>query len=775
MKLLLLSLLILCATKSNAQIISAELVTIDDISVDGVTPIGFDDPTMNSNGTVAVVGISTVASNDFVFVHDSIFFQASQWGSPIIEPIANQCGIDDFGNVMFMGDDEFNEELIYKSDIGQIIREEDSAPGFANPAVINFIYRPMMLPNGWIYFIASIDEDNNGSTDSRAMYQVSPAGVVALLYSTNNLLDGQVMSSSNGYDFDFDVSENQVYSINVVDLNTGSTINDAAVSINGTIIVQENTPIDLTENFDNFDMVRINSSGDNIITGDSDGSATSDEYIIVNGDIQVREGDFLDGIELTTPATCQGVDINDNGDVAFTWAISGIQEYLFSGNVNDPGGLADANMILKRNDSLDIDGDFEWDYYITDFNAFTGFRGFELKDTNILYLHVDVIDTAGLSREAIIKIDPFCRPLRNTTALTACHNDTIMVGSNMVTSSGTYYDTLASQTSCTSIERYLIDYLPEPSMGSENAVICAGDSVFLAGNYYSQPGTYTSILPSSLTGCDSTVEVQIANLPVYDTQLTYELCQGDSLLAAGAYQTTDGIYVDSLTSEFFCDSIVTRTVSFVTEFNTPLAYNICQGDSILLGGSYQTVAGTYNDTLFAQFGCDSILVQTLNINTLPSVSLGAYAVDSICYDAAPISLPVGTPAGGSYSGNGVSGSEFDPNLTGLIGQSVLTYTYSDANGCVNSDQTSIVVYDCYLGLDELINHLVIYPNPSQDVFHVELSQTVESDYRVFNELGQVIVKGDLIGSELDVDLTNHQAGHYYLEIGSERFKMIKID
>ncbi|GAB5415917.1 MAG: hypothetical protein Crog4KO_06980 [Crocinitomicaceae bacterium] len=775
MKLLLLSLLILCATNSNAQIISAELVTIEDINVDGVTPIGFDDPTMNSNGTVAVVGISTISLNDFVFVHDSIFFQATDWTSPVLEPISNQCGIDDFGNVMFMGDDEFNEELIYKSDIGQVIREEDLAPGFVAPAVINFIYRPMMLPNGWIYFIASIDEDDNGSTDSRAMYQVSPTGVISLLYSTNNLLDGQVMSGVNGYDLDFDVSENQVYSINVVDLNTGSTLDDGAVSINGSIIVQENSPIDLTENYDNFDMVRINSSGDYLITGDSDGDASSDEIIIVNGDIHVREGDILDGYELTSAATCQGIDINDNGDVAFTWATSGIQEYLFSGNVNAPGGLADSKMILKRNDSLDIDGDFEWDYYITDFNAFTGFRGFELKDTNILYMNVDLVDTAGFSREAIIKIDPFCRPLRNTTSITSCHNDTLMIGNSTVTSSGTYYDTLSAQGTCMSIERYHIDYLPEPAMGSENAVICAGDSILLAGNYYSLPGTYTSVLPSSLTGCDSTVEVQIANLPVYDTQLTYQLCQGDSLLAGGAYQTTDGVYVDSLTSVFFCDSIVTRTVSFVTEYNTPLSYNICQGDSILLGGSYQTAAGTYNDTLFAQFGCDSILVQTLNINTLPSVTLASYAVDSICYDAAPISLPIGTPTGGIYSGNGVSGSEFDPNLTGLLGQSVLTYTYSDTNGCISTAQTSIVVYDCYLGLDELINHLVIYPNPSQDVFHVELSQTVESDYRVINELGQVIIEGEVIGSELDINLKNYNAGHYYLEIGNERFKMIKID
>lgn len=774
MKQLLLSLLFLGAIHAQAQMVSAELVTIEDINVNGLFPIGFDDPTMNGNGTVAVVGLSTVALDDFVFVGDSIFFKGTDLTSPVLEPLANQCGIDDNDNVVFMGDDEFSEEIIYHSSLGQIIREEDPAPGYAVGAVINILYRPMMLPNGRMYFVASIDEDNNGSSDSRAIYQVSPGGFISLFYTSNNPLNGgQVLSNTNGYDFDYDVSENQAFSIHVVDMNTGSTLNDGGVAVNGTLVLQENDPLNLTEDFDNFDMVRINSNGDYLVSGDSDGSTTTDEYIIVNGSVQVREGDVLDGYPLTTAATVQNMDINDNGDAVFHWATAGIEEYLFTGNVNDPGGLASATMVLKRYDTLDVDGDFEWDYVITDFNAFNQYRGYELKDTNILYMNVDLRDTANNTREAIIRIDPFCRALRSTINTTACFNDTLIIGGSTVTSNGAYFDTTSVGT-CQSIDRYLVNFLPEPDMGTESAVICAGDSVFIAGNFFSAPGTFLSVLPSSLTGCDSTVEVSIANLPVYDTQLTFELCQGDSILAGGSYQTASGVYVDSLTSQYFCDSIVTRSVTFLSEYSTQLSYSICQRDSILLGGSYQTTAGTYNDTLSAVFGCDSILIQTLTLNTLPSVILDAYSMDSICADGSPIQLPNALPAGGIFSGNGISGSEFDPELTGLLGTSVLTYTYTDTNGCVNSDQTSIVVYDCYLGLDEMVNRVVIYPNPSQDIFHVEMSQHVEGKYRVINELGQVVSTGTVSGKELELNLSNVDAGNYYLEIGNERFKMIKV-
>jgi len=226
---------------------------------------------MNGNGSVAVVGISTVALDDFVFVGDSIFFKGTDLTTPQLEPLANQCGIDDNDNVMFMGDDEFSEEIIYHSSLGQIIREEDPAPGYGAGAVINIIYRPMMLPNGWMYFVASVDDDNNGSSDSRAIYQVSPGGIISLLYtSLNTLTGGEVLSSGgSGYDLDYDISENQAYSINVVDMNTGSTGNDGGIAVNNALVIQESQPIDLTENFDNFDMVRINSNGDYIVSGDS--------------------------------------------------------------------------------------------------------------------------------------------------------------------------------------------------------------------------------------------------------------------------------------------------------------------------------------------------------------------------------------------------------------------------------------------------------------------------------------------------------------------------
>jgi hypothetical protein len=309
-------------------------------------------------------------------------------------------------------------------------------------------------------------------------------------------------------------------------------------------------------------------------------------------------------------------------------------------------------------------------------------------------------------------------------------------------------------------------------MGSVNAVVCVNDSTEVGGIYYSQAGDYYPVYSSLVTGCDSTVHVQIANLPVYDTQVAYDLCQGDSIWAEGAYQNTSGVYVDVLSTEYFCDSVVTRTLNFLPELTSPMTHSLCSGDSILVGGSYQFTTGLYYDTLSAQFGCDSILVHDVQFNALPVVTLGAYSTDSICYDGVSVSLPNGLPTGGVYSGNGVAGGMFDPALTGLIGESVLTYIYTDSNGCASSDMTSIIVYDCYLGLDELSNSVVIYPNPSNGIFNVKLSTTINEHYRVLNKLGQVVYQGEINGTELLLDLQTLANGYYYLEIGTEQFKLL---
>ncbi len=81
---------------------------------------------------------------------------------------------------------------------------------------------------------------------------------------------------------------------------------------------------------------------------------------------------------------------------------------------------------------------------------------------------------------------------------------------------------------------------------------------------------------------------------------------------------------------------------------------------------------------------------TLVVNALPLVGI-ATSDNTLC--ANDNSVPIfGFPGGGFFTGSGVSGSTFDP-ANAPIGSSVVTYTYTDANFCTNSQTQQFIVYD----------------------------------------------------------------------------------
>ena len=83
--------------------------------------------------------------------------------------------------------------------------------------------------------------------------------------------------------------------------------------------------------------------------------------------------------------------------------------------------------------------------------------------------------------------------------------------------------------------------------------------------------------------------------------------------------------------------------------------------------------------------CQEILINTYDLNVYHS------NVDSTC-ESSPFVLQGGFPQGGTYTGVGVLGSIFDPNISG-IGSHTVTYSYTDSNNCTNSTQFPVVVLE----------------------------------------------------------------------------------
>lgn len=148
---------------------------------------------------------------------------------------------------------------------------------------------------------------------------------------------------------------------------------------------------------------------------------------------------------------------------------------------------------------------------------------------------------------------------------------------------------------------------------NNTATICANDSIFLAGAYRNTAGTYLSNF-QSIYGCDSMVSTQLSIKPIYNFQdPTQEICQGDSVLVYGTYRKLAGQYTNNLTTVLGCDSIYQTQVVVRPVDSSLQALTICNGDSVLIFNTYKKNSGTYVLNTSNQYGCDSTSTVELTV------------------------------------------------------------------------------------------------------------------------------------------------------------------
>ncbi|MCW3126309.1 MAG: hypothetical protein JWO03_1967 [Bacteroidetes bacterium] len=136
--------------------------------------------------------------------------------------------------------------------------------------------------------------------------------------------------------------------------------------------------------------------------------------------------------------------------------------------------------------------------------------------------------------------------------------------------------------------------------------------------------------------------------------------------------------------------------------------SICNGHSYPFGTRLLTTAGTYRDTMMLSGGCMIITELALTVTPGPAVSWTGGTV-ILSPGAANVPLNGGIPTGGVYSGAGVTGNTFYP-ASASTGSHTITYTYTDANGCIGTAQRTFVI----TAIDELDieARIQLYPNPA---------------------------------------------------------------
>lgn len=338
----------------------------------------------------------------------------------------------------------------------------------------------------------------------------------------------------------------------------------------------------------------------------------------------------------------------------------------------------------------------------------------------------------------------------------AWSNSATTAGVSVSPSSTTSYTVTGTSNGCTNTQVATVTVKATPVLNVNNASVCNGSPAAInasgATTYLwntSATSSSISVSPSSTTnytvtgttnGCSSTkvVTVTINSTPtVAVTHAT--VCAGSPaiLTASGASNYS---WSNSATTGSISVSPSTSTSYTVTGFN----------------GS-----------------CQDVQVANVTVNALPSVAL-AVSATAVCINESAISLN-GTPAGGSYSGTGVSGSSFNPATSGA-GTFTVSYAYTDANSCANSAQKTITVSLC-TGIEEVEQAgFVIYPNPTSGIFTIGLSSSIENvNLEVFDAIGKLVIQKTDLVSGTTVSLESFAKGIYTVRINHEsNYKVIRV-
>lgn len=192
-----------------------------------------------------------------------------------------------------------------------------------------------------------------------------------------------------------------------------------------------------------------------------------------------------------------------------------------------------------------------------------------------------------------------------------CEGDSIFAGGAWQKQAGSYSDTIPGGALCDLIVITAVDLIPATEIDTVEAVICAGDSFFAGGVYQKQEGFYTDTFSVPLFGCDSLLVTHLRSISAVIETRNLNACRGDSVFAQGNYQTVSGTYTDTLTSAAGCDSILISVLRFDSTYMTQIFHTIPEGDSLFTGGTWQTESGTYMDTFISAGGCDSIIITGL--------------------------------------------------------------------------------------------------------------------------------------------------------------------
>lgn len=344
---------------------------------------------------------------------------------------------------------------------------------------------------------------------------------------------------------------------------------------------------------------------------------------------------------------------------------------------------------------------------------------------------------------------------------TVCANEGYPFAGQLLTQSGVYDLTLPSANGCDSVVTLNLTVLPEVLETLEVST-CNGESYIYAGDTLTQSGNYVYVFPNgALNGCDLTVELHLTiHQAVPPTVIAGAICAGGSLTLGGEIFTDPGTYTLSYTTAAGCDSVLILQLAVIPAASSSLQVVLCPGESYPYAGTILSDPGVYTFHFTTAFGCDSVVTLTLLYQQPPAV---------VVTSSGGVLTVIGGQ--GTYQWincvnnefiQGATGSSFTPSQSGSY--AVIS---TSAAGCTSVSSCVNVIIS---STDDLLDtqSWSLSPNPTSGAAIIRWSEAIRSESRleVTDSNGRLIYSQKIpAGSEqAEFDLAEYPSGVYNVRI-----------
>ena len=139
------------------------------------------------------------------------------------------------------------------------------------------------------------------------------------------------------------------------------------------------------------------------------------------------------------------------------------------------------------------------------------------------------------------------------------------------------------------------------------ADICEDETYSFAGGTYSTQGVYEIRLQTE-KGCDSLINLHLNVHSKYEQETDRRICQGETYIDRNFHESESGTYRAYYQSIWGCDSVIVLNLEVAPEYTDTIKAEIEYGQFYNDNGFFENERGSYVQYLTTEYGCDSIVV-----------------------------------------------------------------------------------------------------------------------------------------------------------------------